>query len=557
MHKNLTFICIACLFLLAACQVDDIYSNSDKQDSKNTNLTEKKSNITKKHSINAKIDLTNYATLTGYIMEDVPREVATTFTLEGTIMETDKLLENRMWVTVQKQEAIEEDVPKEMEYFIPIENGNFQRDINLHHGAGTYQVTVRLPAMDKEDYYNDVAEFTLKNTDETIVRDIELTQIGIENNLQFAETVSGWNKASEHFEIAGSFDSDEHTSVMFEIIKDNERKQLNMPIKDGSFKGDIPLYFGEGTHEILVHLPERERYYHSATLYVHNDKAKAFPNITQYTPFIDYGLQLENPSFAIAKELEDVEYYVEGKINEDAPYAHAVSHVIVGIEHEENPSDTATYYFPVVNNEFSGTAHFRFGPGDYKVTIFVPIEQTESHTFRFTSAMEFEHTVTGIEDKRDILPSRGIESDSPRIFEQAKELTQGLTTERDKAKAIYEFVAKHVAYDVEKYHQDIFHPDDSALQTLEKGSGVCQDYTFLAIALLRSIDIEARYVQGHAGGRHAWVEAKVDGEWIEMDPTWGAGYVMDDVFHFHYREDYFDPDPDFLAETHTREGLLY
>src|SRR5690625_2547658 len=85
-------------------------------------------------------------------MEDVPREVATTFTLEGTIMETDKLLENRMWVTVQKQEAIEEDVPKEMEYFIPIENGNFQRDINLHHGAGTYQVTVRLPAMDKEDY---------------------------------------------------------------------------------------------------------------------------------------------------------------------------------------------------------------------------------------------------------------------------------------------------------------------------------------------------------------------------------------------------------------------
>src|SRR5690625_3446049 len=152
-------------------------------------------------------------------MEDVPREVATTFTLEGTIMETDKLLENRMWVTVQKQEAIEEDVPKEMEYFIPIENGNFQRDINLHHSARTYQVTVRLPAMDKEDYYNDVAEFTLKNTDETIVRDVELTQIGIENNLQFAETVSGWNEGSEHFEIAGSFDSDEHTSVMFEIIK--------------------------------------------------------------------------------------------------------------------------------------------------------------------------------------------------------------------------------------------------------------------------------------------------------------------------------------------------
>src|SRR5699024_7063520 len=113
------------------------------------------------------------------------------------------------------------------------------------------------------------------------------------------------------------------------------------------------------------------------------------------------------------------------------------------------------------------------------------------------------HEVKNIEDKRDILPSRGIQSDDPIIIKQAEKLTAGIEGEREKAKAIYEFVSKHVEYDVEKFKEDIFHPDDSAIDTLDLGSGICQDYTFLAVALLRSADIESRYVEGYAGGRHA------------------------------------------------------
>src|SRR5699024_7894789 len=146
---------------------------------------------------------------------------------------------------------------------------------------------------------------------------------------------------------------------------------------------------------------------------------------------------------------------------------------------------------------------------------------------------------------------------SEEIIKKAESLIKCLYTEREKAEAIYKFVATHVAYDVEKYELDIFHPDDSAIETLETGEGICQDYAFLALALLRSVDIESRYVQGFAGDRHAWVELKVDGDWIEMDPTWGAGYVDGDEFHFQYNEDYFDPDPDFLAETHDRTGVMY
>src|SRR5699024_11929901 len=88
-----------------------------------------------------------------------------------------------------------------------------------------------------------------------------------------------------------------------------------------------------------------------------------------------------------------------------------------------------------------------------------------------------------IENKRDILPSRGTESDDPEIVEKAEEVTEGLQDDREKAKAIYEYVAKHTDYDGEKYEEDVFDLDDSAIETLESGVGICQDYTFLTTAL--------------------------------------------------------------------------
>ena len=47
---------------------------------------------------------------------------------------------------------------------------------------------------------------------------------------------------------------------------------------------------------------------------------------------------------------------------------------------------------------------------------------------------------------------------------------------------------------------------------------------------MRIVINEARFVEGRAGGgvfpgRHAWVEAKIDGSWLTMDPTWASGYL--------------------------------
>lgn len=71
----------------------------------------------------------------------------------------------------------------------------------------------------------------------------------------------------------------------------------------------------------------------------------------------------------------------------------------------------------------------------------------------------------------------------------------------------------------------------SAVEAWRNGSGVCQDFVHLSLAVLRAAGVPARYVSGYLhphrepevgkparGESHAWVEAWV-GDWLGLDPT--------------------------------------
>jgi transglutaminase-like putative cysteine protease len=73
-----------------------------------------------------------------------------------------------------------------------------------------------------------------------------------------------------------------------------------------------------------------------------------------------------------------------------------------------------------------------------------------------------------------------------------------------------------------------------APDVLRQGSGVCQDFAHVALALLRAAGIPARYVSGYlhpgknadvgattVGESHAWIEAWT-GDWQAFDPTDGV-----------------------------------
>lgn len=553
MYKKLGMLCL----LISLLAVASCSKNEKAEPSENTdNVSETP----------ADVELFDYGDELGLELDTPPQEAAATVSLKGEVEQADALNENFVWAQVRKKETIDEIEDNSMDYFIPLEDGSFAEEVNLHHGAGEYDVSLMLPSEEKgeDEQYFDAAAFDVKNIDKAIEREVELSKYGAEKGLEIEDSITGWNTAEETFEVAGNVGDDYAGDKIYaEVEKDGEQNQLVFPVEEGQFSGEVPLNYGEGVHKLDLQLESDDEededgtYYESATLYVDNESDKEFPEFTEYDDYTDSGLVLEEPGRTVDIEQESIEYPIKGEINPDAPLAEDISHVIIDVENVDE-DEKATYFIPVEDNAFEGMSHFRFGPGEYEVTISIPDkEKAEGSKFYYTGVLSVNHTVKDIEDKRDTLPSRGAESDDPEIIEKAEDITEGLEDDREKAKAIYEYVAKNTDYDVEKYEEDAFNLDDSAIETLETGVGICQDYTFLTTALLRSIDIPAHYVEGHAGVRHAWVEAEIDDEWLVLDPTWGAGYVEDGEFISEYNEDYFDPDKDLLEETHAREGEMY
>jgi transglutaminase-like putative cysteine protease len=86
---------------------------------------------------------------------------------------------------------------------------------------------------------------------------------------------------------------------------------------------------------------------------------------------------------------------------------------------------------------------------------------------------------------------------------------------------VAQFIPSHF-----EYARDVTLASSPIDDLLEKGKGVCQDFTHLMIAILRAHGVPARYVSGyiHRPGKesqsHAWCEVWLpDLGWLGMDPT--------------------------------------
>ena len=78
----------------------------------------------------------------------------------------------------------------------------------------------------------------------------------------------------------------------------------------------------------------------------------------------------------------------------------------------------------------------------------------------------------------------------------------------------------------------------SAAEALSKGTGVCQDYAHVMLAICRTLGIPCLYVSGHllaAGGTHAWVEVLVPSE---DDPGTATAWAFDPTHGRPIRPDY-------------------
>ena len=171
-----------------------------------------------------------------------------------------------------------------------------------------------------------------------------------------------------------------------------------------------------------------------------------------------------------------------------------------------------------------------FAQGDRRYTATELVDQAGSRLHRLTAeegplSVRYDALVAGPAQRSRtsdldtigyLRPSRYCQSDE--VFAQARRQFRGLAG-RDLLAAVSGFVASTVTYT-----PGLSFGTDSAVTTLATGQGVCRDYAHLVIALLRAMDVPARYAACFAPGLepmdfHAVAEAYLDGTWYVVDAT--------------------------------------
>lgn len=104
-------------------------------------------------------------------------------------------------------------------------------------------------------------------------------------------------------------------------------------------------------------------------------------------------------------------------------------------------------------------------------------------------------------------------------------------SEYEKVKGVYTFLINQTAYDYAAEKGNI-------LEVLLDKIGVCECYTKTTQFLLQKLGMEALHVWGTnlSGESHAWNVVKVEGDYYQVDTTWGDPYTGtgEQFFNYHY-----------------------
>lgn len=146
-------------------------------------------------------------------------------------------------------------------------------------------------------------------------------------------------------------------------------------------------------------------------------------------------------------------------------------------------------------------------------------------------------------------PETYLESNSPKIIDLSKQITQNKYNDCEKAEAIYNYTGDNVKY------EGYVPGDEGALKALETKIGDCTSFADLFLGLARAANIPSQFIEGitYIPGeenvdqlKHDWTEVYLPSTgWTPVDPTWGRFPER--------RQDYFSQaDGDHIVLTRGR-----
>ncbi len=146
-------------------------------------------------------------------------------------------------------------------------------------------------------------------------------------------------------------------------------------------------------------------------------------------------------------------------------------------------------------------------------------------------------------------------------------LTKEFSTEKEKVRAIFVWVANNVSYNVPKYAERnrmmnviLKKADDgeSAVNVIRSRKAVCEGYSNLIKALCNKSGIACETIQGigrpdqKPADLHGWNAVKIDGEWKLLDATWASGGInlAKNKFENRFDDTFFLTNPLLFIKTH-------
>jgi hypothetical protein len=121
---------------------------------------------------------------------------------------------------------------------------------------------------------------------------------------------------------------------------------------------------------------------------------------------------------------------------------------------------------------------------------------------------------------------------------------------------LFKWVARTIRYE-ELPHSPGYPRTSNVLinEALVNGYGVCEHFAELFAAAVMASGYRAHVVHGFTeqsdSEGHAWVTIRTKNGWREYDPTWGAGYMIDSVYHPQLDLKWFDVSSDSMRKSHT------
>ncbi len=168
-----------------------------------------------------------------------------------------------------------------------------------------------------------------------------------------------------------------------------------------------------------------------------------------------------------------------------------------------------------------------FGSGYYSIGIYEQIDGDEYQE------MDLVNKDVVIDDASKVF-SQKTElvnwSDGQNLTTIAKEITESLKTNEEKAYAVYEYLVKKLIYDEKKAATVSELYDVDAEAVLDSQKGICLDFSVLYASMMRSVGVPTKVVKGYKSdinSYHAWNQVfnEETSNWFTVDVTYDTALV--------------------------------